>query len=298
MANKRQTAREDAAMLKFLRTGGQRLPADFKSRRIAAVQRHLAAESNRGHAIVRRKIKALGGLQRSGPADQKAVTELLALHKQLAGSPLAAPKVVAETGGFFPGRITVKVIPPFDYAFTIPDAENGATSTGFANTNGQLAGRAVTSRTRGLQSAGMYAEMGIFFHPLTAGTVRVSATPTFSFQHWTNSLGSSFVRSFGSAQLGIFTFDREGHIGGGPIMPMKQWNEETTGEVRVDFGFDQTAALTVQMDVTRTLVYALCVALDVHAFGVGWPGSLAGADLAVSVPSITWQFDLVPVFEQ
>lgn len=298
MPNKRHTAREDAAMLKFLRTGGQRLPADFTSRRRAAVQRHLEAQSNRGHAIVRAKTRAMGGLQGFGPGDPRAEAELLALHKKLAGSPLTAPKIAAETGGFFPGRITVKVTPPFDYAFTIPDAEGDATSSGFANTNGQLAGRAVTSRTRGLQSAGMYAEMGIFFHPLTAGTIRVSANPTFSFQHWTNSLGTSFVRSFGSAQLGIFTFDRQGHIGGGPIMQMKTWNEEMTGQIRADFGFDQPAALTVHMDVTRTLVYALCVALDVHAFGVGWPGSLAGADLAVSVPSITWQFDLIPMLEQ
>lgn len=296
MANRRPT-REDAAMLKFLRTGGQRIPADFTSRRLAAVQRHLQAQSNRGHAIVRRKIKALGGLKPSGPGDERAEAELLALHQKLAGSPLAVPRIAADTGGLFPGRITVKVTPPFDYAFTIPDAEGEATSSGFANTNGQLLGRAVTSRKRGLQSAGMYAEMGIFFHPLAAGTIRISASPTFSFQHWTNSLGSSFVRSFGSAQLGIFTFDRQGHIGGGPIMQMKTWNEEQTGQVRADFGFDQTAALTVQMDVTRTLVYALCVALDVHAFGVGWPGSLAGADLAVSVPSITWQFDLIPVLE-
>ena len=294
----RRPTREDVATLKFLRTGGHRLPPDFMSRRRDAVQRHLQMESNRGHAIVRRKIKALGGLHRSAPADHTAEAELLALHQKLAASPLVAPKVPADTGGLFPGRITIKVTPPFDYAFTIPDHEGDATSSGFANTNGQLAGRAVTGRKRGLQSAGMYAEMGIFFHPLSAGTIRVSANPTFSFQHWTNSLGTSFVRSFGSAQLGIFTFDRQGHIGGGPNMQMKTWNEETTGEVRADFGFDQTAALTVQMDVNRSLVYALCVALDVHAFGIGWPGSLAGADLAVSVPSITWQFDLTPVLEQ
>ncbi len=284
--------------MKFLQTGGQRVPADFTARRRDAVQRHLETQSNRGHAIVRRKIKALGGLQPAGPGDPRAEAELLGLHQRLAGHPLAAPKIAAEAGGLFPGRITVKVTPPFDYAFTIPDHEGETISSGFANTNGQLAGRAVTARKRGLQHAGMYAEMGIFFHPLTAGTIRVSANPTFSFQHWTNSLGSSFVRSFGSAQLGIFTFDRQGHIGGGPISQMKTWNEEQVGQVRADFGFDQTAALSVQMDVTRTLVYALCIALDVHAFGVGWPGSLAGADLAVSVPSITWQFDLIPVLEQ
>ncbi len=284
--------------MKFLQTGGQRVPADFTARRRDAVQRHLETQSNRGHAIVRRKIKALGGLQPAGPGDPRAEAELLGLHQRLAGHPLAAPKIAAEAGGLFPGRITVKVTPPFDYAFTIPDHEGETISSGFANTNGQLAGRAVTARKRGLQHAGMYAEMGIFFHPLTAGTIRVSANPTFSFQHWTNSLGSSFVRSFGSAQLGIFTFDRQGHIGGGPISQMKTWNEEQVGQVRADFGFDQTASLSVQMDVTRTLVYALCIALDVHAFGVGWPGSLAGADLAVSVPSITWQFDLIPVLEQ
>jgi len=112
---------------------------------------------------------------------------------------------------------------------------------------------------------------------VTAGTLHVSSTPAFSFQWWTNSLGSALVRSFGSAQLGIFTLDRLGNVGGGPAMAMKQWDEQMTQQIRFDFGSNSGTPLSVQMDVNPTLIYALWVSLDVHVEGVGWPGSLASS---------------------
>jgi hypothetical protein len=44
---------------------------------------------------------------------------LLGIHKKLAKRKLAAPKLAGEVGGIL-GGFSVKVVPPFDYAYTIP----------------------------------------------------------------------------------------------------------------------------------------------------------------------------------
>ena len=63
------------------------------------------------------------------------------------------------------------------------------------------------------------------------------------------------------------------------------WDETQTDQVHFDFDFDvQAPVLSTQLDVNHTLVYLLFVDADVHVEGVGWPGSLAGAKLSVSIP--------------
>ena len=53
----------------------------------------------------------------------------------------------------------------------------------------------------------------------------------------------------------------------------------------------------MHLEVDHGLVYLLFVEADVHVEGVGWPGSLAGAKMAVTVPSITYDFQVQQVFE-
>jgi hypothetical protein len=297
MANKRSKTSDDAGVLKLLRTGGSKMPADLKSQRVADVKRSLAERFEHGRGVERQGVKLWSQLQKAdGPSNQKALDGLVAIHKKLASTKVVAPKLGAEAGGFRPGRITAKVTPPFDYAITIPNVISGnPTVSGSCNTNGQLSGSAVTATARGLNAGSFYSEMGIYFHPVTAGTLYLSSTPSFSFQWWTNSLNTALVRSFGSAQLGIFTLDRLGNVGGGPTMAMKQWDEQMTQQIRFDFGSNPGTPLSVQMNVNPTLIYALFVSIDVHVEGIGWPGSLAGAVMSVAVPSFTYEFDMQPV---
>jgi hypothetical protein len=298
MANKRSKTSDDAGVLKFLRTGGSKMPADLKSQRVADVKRNLSERYERGRGIERQGAKLWSQLQNTdAPSNQKALDGLLGIHKKLAGTKVVAPKLGVETGGWLPGRITAKVTPPFDYAITIPNVISGnPTVSGSCNTNGQLSGSAVTASAHGLNAGSFYSEMGIYFHPVTAGMLYLSSTPAFSFQWWTNSLNTALVRSFGSAQLGIFTLDRLGNVGGGAAMAMKQWDEQMTQQIRFDFGSNPGTPLAVQLNVNPTLIYALFVSIDVHVEGVGWPGSLAGAVMSVTVPSFTYQFDMQPVF--
>lgn len=299
---KRSSKTRQADVLKFLRTGGVKMPADLKSQRTAAAQRIVNERFAQSQGIGRRSAKLWGALHGGSrmPADaasETALDGLLALHKKLASTKVVAPRVAGELGGIFPGTVSVKVTPPFDYVITIPTVISGSpTVTGSSNTNGQLTGSAVTAM-QGRNAGSWYSEMGLYFHPMTEGRIRLSASPSFSFQFWTNSLrAQDSVRSFGHAGLGIFTLDRLGHVGGGPEPAhLKMWDEQLTQQIRFDFGSSGNTPLSVEFDVNPTLIYALFVSLDVHVEGVGWPGSLAGAVLSVNVPSFTYEFSMLPV---
>jgi hypothetical protein len=304
MARKSANSKQ-AGVLKFLRTAGTKMPADLKRQRIAAAKAIIKQRFDQSRGIGRQGARLWGQLQErsnppgADPANKRALDALLAMHKKLAAKKVAAPHVRPDLGGIFPGTISVKVTPPFDYAITIPTVIQGSpTVSGSANTNGQINGSAITA-TQGRNAGSFYCEMGLYFHPLAAGRLRLSASPSFSFQWWTNSLrAQSSVRSFGHAGLGIFTLDRLGHVGGGAQPDhLKMWDEQNTQEIRFDFGSSGNTPLSVELDVTPSLIYALFVSLDVHVEGVGWPGSLAGAVLAVNVPSFTYDFTIQPVLQ-
>jgi hypothetical protein len=281
------------------------MPADLKGQRLAAARQSIREQVARA-GTARRGAKLWGALQGpSGPAGDDAASArsldgLLALHKKLAGTNVAAPRVPAEVGGFFPGTISVKETPPFDYAITIPTVIFGnPVISGAANTNGQLNGSAVTAM-QGRSAGSWYSEMGLYFHPMAAGKLRLSTSPSFSFQWWTNSLKPQHaVRSFGHAGLGIFTLDRLGNVGGGAQPAhLKLWDEQATQQIRFDFGSNESTPLSVELEVNPTLIYCLFVSLQVHVEGVGWPGSLAGAVVSVVVPSFSYDFSIIPVLEQ
>jgi hypothetical protein len=234
------------------------------------------------------------------PRSKKALDGLLALHGKLGRRKLVAPKVPAVVGGISGGRISVTITPPYDYALTIQTPPNNgvhkpATAAAAANKNGTLSCSAITTHERSMGSA--YAHVGIFFHPLSAGTLRVSASPAYSFQWWTNSIGTREVQSGGSADINIYGLEqRTTQPGDFSIVsvagtPFKRWLETETGRVRFDVGFDVQNPVSAQMSVGRGLVYLVFVTVHCHVLNAGWPGSLAGAMLSATVPSITWEFE-------
>jgi len=76
------------------------------------------------------------------------------------------------------------------------------------------------------------------------------------------------------------------------------WDETESGQVHLDFGANvQAPVLSAQLRVSRRLVYLLFVDADVHVEGVGWPGSLAGAKLRVTVPYLTYDFRMEQVIQ-
>ena len=102
------------------------------------------------------------------PANKKALDGLLGLHTKLAGRKLTFPKVPVEIGGFFPGSISGTIVPPFDFADTIPTLLANVTNptlSASANVNGQISASAVTSQTPGFNGGSEYREWVSSFIP-------------------------------------------------------------------------------------------------------------------------------------
>lgn len=228
------------------------------------------------------------------PANKKALDGLLSWHKKVAGKKLAFPKVTSGLGGFVPGRISGTIVPPFNFADSIPTLlanVSDPTLSVSASVNGQISASAVTSQTRGFNGGSEYARVGIFFHPMTPGTLTISASPTYSFQWSTNSLNSSLVTSSGSVGLTIYGMTDMAQILATAGTIYESWQEDTAGQLDFDFGLNVQKSLSVSLDVTPSLVYICFVEVFAHVIGMGWPGSLASAMAAATVPSISYVFD-------
>ncbi len=300
MAKKRGATKRHHEALEFLRMGGTQIPAGFASKAAAVTESMLREKLNAGTASRRRGAKLFGALKGrstvtvNDPANKKALDGLLSWHKKVAGKKLAFPKVTSGLGGFVPGRISGTIVPPFNFADSIPTLlanVSDPTLSVSASVNGQISASAVTSQTRGFNGGSEYARVGIFFHPMTPGTLTISASPTYSFQWSTNSLNSSLVTSSGSVGLTIYGMTDMAQILATAGTIYESWQEDTAGQLDFDFGLNVQKSLSVSLDVTPSLVYICFVEVFAHVIGMGWPGSLASAMAAATVPSISYVFD-------
>jgi hypothetical protein len=288
--------------------GGRGLPKGLVDARIAEIKRRIEASPTGAKGLGTQMSRAWGRAQGprplpSDPKAKKALDELLAIHRKLGKRPLAAPKLPIHPGGLLPGQISVQVTPPYDYALTIETPPNNgydepATTFAAANKNGQLSCSAVTNIDAHHNMGSAFAEVGIYFHPLSAGTLTVSAAPIYSFEWWTNSLGAAEVQSMGTLELAVYGLQLipenpfDFYVGPVAGVTVKTWNETTPGQIGLDTGFDvQSPLLSTQIAVERDQLYVVFVDVDVHVVGAGWPGSLAGALVSAAVPSINWTFD-------
>jgi hypothetical protein len=299
MAIRSRATRQELKLMDFLRTGGTKIPAGFASKALAATKARLQKELDAGNARRKQGAKLFGRLKGAAtvsvkdPANKKALDELLRWHKKLAGKKLAFPKVPGGFGGLVPGSFSGTTVPPFDFADTIPTLLANVTNptlSASASVHGRISGSAVTSQAPGFNGGSEFARVGIFFHPMTEGTLTISASPGFSFQWSTNSLNTSFVTSSGSVGLAIFGMNEFGQILASAGDLYERWQEDKTGQINFDFGFNLQKSLSVSLNVTRSLIYLCFVSVHAHVVGVGWPGSLATAMASATVPSISFAF--------
>ena len=283
----------------LLRLAGEPIPKGFATKTVDATKSMLRKKLEDGSALRKQAATLYGGLRGASaiavddPANNRALDGLLGLHTKIAGRKLTFPKVPVEVGGFFPGTISGAIVPPFDFADTIPTLLANVTNptlSASANVNGQISASAVASQSPGFNGGSEYARVGFFFHPMTTGTLTIVASPTYSFQWSTNSLNTSLVTSFGSVGLTIYGMDDMAHILASAGANYELWNEQDTGQIKLDFGFDVKKSLSVSLQVTHTLVYLCFVDVDAHVVGMGWPGSLATSMASATVPSIRYEF--------
>ena len=280
--------------------GGMKIPAGFAGKAAAATKTMLRDKLEAGKAARSRGAKAYGALKGASsinlkdPANKKSLDELLSLHKKLASAKLAFPKVPGGAGGIFPGSYSGTVVPPFDFADTIPTRLAGVSDPVLsvsASVNGQISASAATANANtGFNGGSEYARVGIFFHPMTAGTLTISAAPTYSFAWSTNSLNTSLVTSFGEVGLTIYGMDEWGGITPVGGATYKMWNAMDPGQIELDFGFNITQSASASGPVTHSLIYLCFVEVDAHVVGMGWPGSLATSMVSATVPSISFAF--------
>jgi hypothetical protein len=163
-----------------------------------------------------------------------------------------------------------------------------------ANANGQISASVVTSERPGISDGSANAAVGFHFQPMVAGTLTISATPTYSFEWSANWLNSSYyVISTGIVNLMIRGMDATGVTpnGGSAFSAYKAWVESTDySPPRFGFQFGVQQPNSVSLDVTPPFSYLCIVLVDVQAIGMGWPGSLAVAMASATVPSISYAF--------
>lgn len=319
MANKKRKKKskreqEKERVDRILR-GGNPVPRKLVERSVAEIAQQRAAQFEKQSTAAQRMNRYFAAAQDLAPPDhcdprvEKAQATLLKNHERLARKRLAAPNIAGDFSGMLPGQIRATIVPPFDYDIVIPSRLGGADADLEATSNrqtGKMRLSAVSTRERVLHGGSMYTTVGIYFHPPSRGRLTVYAAPKFSYQWWTNSLRSTdIVRSFGQLALTVYGIDvasdsigETGTIDATAGNEFFSWDETQSGQINLDFDANvQAPVLSAELNVNRTLVYMLFVSANVHVYGAGWPGSLAGSQMTVTVPYISYDFRMEQVIQ-
>jgi hypothetical protein len=294
MAKGSRAAKRDFEVMEFFRLGGKRIPAGFAGKALAATkssrQQLGAAQGMRTErAKLFGRLKDESAVAVNDPANKKTLEQILNLHRKLAAKKLRFPKVRGGVGWISPGTISGVIVPPFEFADTIPSATSGNTElSASANVSGQIGASAVTAES-GANNGSEYARVGFFFHPMTQGTLTVWASPTYSFEWSTNSLNNSPVTSSGDVGLTVYGMNELAQILSTAGGYYKTWDQTMTG-VQFDFGFDLQNSLSTSLAVNPSQIYLCFVEVFAQVLGSGWPGSLASAMASATVPSMSFEF--------
>ncbi len=304
MARNTRMTKQQKDVMQLLRLGGAKIPAGFAGRVTAATKAILSEGSNSRNAMLEQGARLFSRLKGGStvavddPANKKTLDGLLRWHKERAGRKLPFPKVPPGIGGFFPGSISGTVVPPFDFADSIPtllaNVSNPTLSVS-ASVNGQISGSAVSSQTRGFNGGSEYREGRHLLSPDDGWYADDFRQSDVSFEWSTNSLNTSLVTSSGSVGLTIYGMNEWAEISATAGGLYESWNEIATGEIHLDFGFNVQKSLSASLSVAPSLVYLCFVEIEAHVVGMGWPGSLATAMASATVPSISYRFDPQPL---
>jgi hypothetical protein len=295
MAKRSGARRRDLEVMEFFRLGGKKIPAGFAGKALATTKamrrRQMVAvqgmRSERAKLFAR--LKDEPSVAVDDPANKKTLEQILNLHRKLAAKKLRFPKVRGGIGWISPGTMSGTLAPPFDFADTIPAEISGNTElSASANVDGQIGASAATAES-GPNNGSEFARVGFFFHPMTVGTLTVSASPTYSFEWSTNSLNNTPVTSSGDVGLTVYGMNELAQILSTAGSAYTSWQQDTTG-VQFDFGFDLQNSQSVSLSVTPAQIYLCFVDVFAQAMGCGWPGSLASAMASATVPSMSFEF--------
>lgn len=317
MAKKSGLSKHDREMGELLRLGGKKIPPGLTTKASAATKAMLLKrlEVEKGlwmqGARLYSKLKGGSPITVDDPENRETLDAILRLHNKAAGKKLAFPKV-APAFGQLPVAISGTVLPPFEFqsampypfSYGDPVTMGNPIESSTADPNGQISASVMTPDTPGTMEtcAGHeFAQVGFYFVPFTPGRLTITASPTYSYEFMTNSLGGSPVGAFGDIELNILPLSEQGQL---PIQnPNAQivFSSTTAGQINWGAQFGVQTSLSASLDVGRFVLYVCFAAVNVGALGSGWPGpswpgyygargSLALGKLSAVVPSISYEF--------
>ncbi len=308
----KKTKRKNESLL-----GGSSFPASLLRRRVAQVERSLNARFKEKGALRQDAGEYLRTLQQAISSGASANEEVSRATAGLRGfsERLAKRKVVSRAAprvrsGIEFGQYVVNFAPPQYNPLTssgILDGNPTASETADGDT-GQM-NLSVVSDYENPSEAWAWAELYITFDPPFApGTLSAAANPSILFSWWVNAIQDFHHDALSEAYLsfGIVTNSRStGSLVGQNINTYELWSEMQTDQLDFDFG-SRTMPVSAEMNIGESdecYVFLNCMC---HVVALGWPlrhtglgvysRSLAGAKVALTLPSITLDLQWRPVF--
>jgi hypothetical protein len=302
VAKKSGMTKHDLQIGEFLRLGGMKIPAGLAAKARATMTKSMLLKKPEAGTDLRMEgaklysqLKGVSSIAVDDPANRETLDTILRLHRRVASKKLAFPRV-APGRGWVSTVFSGTLVPPFDFAFSLPSPPPGGMlpiignpGSGTANVNGQISASAVTSET-GTSVGGESAYVGIYFHPAGPGTLTISATPTYTYEWMTNSVPDVGGLAKGTLLLGVLGVNDQGDY----LSPIEDveylFYEFTFGQFHYGGQPGAQQSLSVTLHTTPSFVYMCYVAAYVWVLGEGWPGSLAVSMVSATVPSISYEF--------
>jgi len=248
-------------------------------------------ELARAHAPLREKL--IGEL-RNDPAWKASIRKLRDTHKSLTARRLAPPKVAAKKERVFLGSIGGTRVAPFDYPWTWSATNGSPNVSTSANVNsGQIMLGGSTNFNNG-SSLSARGALGIFFSSPTEclSHFKFWSNPALNYDWWDVCAFDS-AHSDGFIGLYAAAYDWGGAQTDTPADQMiSLWSDDSWWSGASDQGSNSGYPLSADFEVDANHYYALWVWCGINDSAAGWgtfSGSGSGADLNVTVPSISWE---------
>jgi hypothetical protein len=205
---------------------------------------------------------------------------------------LEVPRITHVEPKIFAGSIGFTFAPPYNYPWTWT-AFTGSASNHSASANqntGAIGFGLHTSNGSDAATASGRAAVGSYFRPLTRnGILRISSTPSFSYNWWTSCAFAS-AHSDGFIGLYVGRYTLSGGFEAAPVNQMVSlWNDSSWWSGASGSTSNSGYGLSAQIDVDSSHYYLIWVWCGGYVSASGWhtfSGSGAGAYMNAGVPSV------------
>jgi len=283
---------------------GGKLSESVARRLVAEVRRNRLAALKERSAIRQQAQKYLGQIRKpiatgNGKTAQ-AISGLRELSDRLAKQKLVLPAYQKMPGGILDASYTLGFTPPYTAevnAFTFTQLGNPTCSATLDPNQGEL-NCSVETDFKSPSDGEADCQVGIYFRPMfgpAIADIRVDLQGVFSWVVNVSTLGKAGA-STGQASVLVHQYDSDFTLL--QFDPFMFWILENSGEPEIDFDFgSMPSSAELRLQVSSAYYYFVTVALNCHASGTGWPGSIATANASLRVPSITVEVTFQPELE-